>query len=88
MEIVKTAAAGTLESSDAYVTIAPAETLEVEITSVVMNQYGKKIKKTVDAVLREFDVQKGKITVSDKGAVDCVIAARVETAVKRAGGNV
>ena len=87
MEIVRSAAAGTLESSDAYVTAAPADALEVEVTSVVENQYGKAIRKCVAEVLRELSVTKGRITVSDKGAIDCVIAARVETAVRRAGGE-
>lgn len=86
MEIVKQAAAGTMESSDAYVTVAPASELEVEISSVVFNQYGAEIRRCVEAVLRDLSVTNGKITVSDKGAIDCVIAARVETAVKRAGG--
>lgn len=86
MEIIKQAAAGTMESSDAYVTAAPCDTLSVEITSVVLNQYGDDIRKCVSGVLKELGVEKGRITVSDKGAIDCVIAARVETAVKRAGG--
>ena len=33
------------------------------------------------------EVKSGKISVNDKGAVDCVIQARVETAIKRAGGE-
>lgn len=87
MKIIRQAAAGTMESSDAYVTAAPAEDLTVEITSVVYNQYGKEIRACVESVLKEFNVESGKITVSDKGAIDCVIAARVETAVRRAGGE-
>ena len=35
MEIKKTATAGTLESSDAYVVAGPFDTLEVDLTSVV-----------------------------------------------------
>ena len=42
---------------------------------------------TLQQVLDELDVKSGKISVNDKGAVDCVIQARVETAIKRAGGE-
>ena len=47
MLIEKTAMAGTLESSDAQVTVEPGEGLELSIESSVMNQYGRKIKATV-----------------------------------------
>lgn len=87
MIIVKTSAAGTLESSDAYVTVAPAGGLEIEIGSVVMAQYGPAIRACVDRTLKELNVTSGKITIQDKGAVDCVIAARVETACRRGGGE-
>lgn len=41
MQIEKNAVAGTLESSDALVTVEPAEQgIELEISSSVMNQYG------------------------------------------------
>ena len=43
--------------------------------------------KLIGEVLDELDVKSGKISVNDKGAVDCVIQARVETAIKRAGGE-
>ena len=87
MIIVKNAAAGTLESSDAYVTVSPSEKLTVEITSPVYAQYGEAIEKVVNDTLRELDVTEGTVKVSDKGAIDCVIAARVETAVKRGWGE-
>lgn len=87
MIILKNAAAGTLESSDAYVTVAPEKALTVEIESVVMAQYGDAIRACVEQTLAELGVTEGHITVKDKGAVDCVIAARVETAVKRGGGD-
>ena len=87
MKINNQAAAGTMESSDAFVTVSPAEDLSIEISSVVYNQYGKDIEACVRKVLSELSVDSGKISVSDKGAIDCVIAARVETAVRRAGGE-
>ena len=48
MEILKSAAAGTLESSDAMVTVEPGDGgIELELSSSVMNQYGRQIKATV-----------------------------------------
>lgn len=87
MKITNTAVAGTLESSDVYVKVEPFETLEIEIESVVYNQFADEIRASVKEVLEELGVESGKISVNDKGAIDCVIQARVETAIKRAGGN-
>lgn len=87
MKIMHNAVAGTLESSDVYVKVEPCETLEIEIESVVYNQFADQIEATIKAVLAELGVESGKVSVNDKGAIDCVIQARVETAVKRAGGE-
>lgn len=87
MEIKKTATAGTLESSDAYVVAEPFDTLEVDLTSVVYEQFKDEIISQVKAVTDALGVSKVKITINDRGAVDCVIRARVETALKRAGGE-
>lgn len=87
MEIKKTATAGTLESSDAYVVAEPFDTLEVDLTSVVYEQFKDEIISQVKAVTDALGVPKAKITINDRGAVDCVIRARVETALKRAGGE-
>ena len=84
MQIEKNAVAGTLESSDAMVTVEPAENgIELDITSSVMNQYGRQIKATVLETLDRLGVTEGKITVVDKGALDCTLKARVECAVFR-----
>lgn len=87
MEITSVAVAGTLESSDIYVEVEPGDTLEITIESVVLKQYGEEIRRTVLSVLDELGVTNGKISVQDRGAVDCTIRARVETAVRRAGGE-
>ena len=84
MQIEKNAVAGTLESSDALVTVEPAEQgIELEISSSVMNQYGRQIKATVLETLDRLQVESGHITVVDKGALDCTIKARIEGAVYR-----
>lgn len=84
MRPTKSAVAGTLESSDAMVTIEPAERLSIDISSSVLNQYGRQIKQTVEDTLSRLDVSNVRVTVVDKGALDCTLKARVECAVFRA----
>ena len=84
MKIEKTAMAGTLESSDAQITVEPAEKgIKISLQSSVMNQYGQQIKDTVLATLKDLDVTSGIVTVVDKGALECTLKARVECAVFR-----
>ncbi|MGI6094191.1 MAG: citrate lyase acyl carrier protein [Lachnospiraceae bacterium] len=85
MKIEKNAVAGTLESSDIYISVEPAETLELEIDSVVSNQYYDEIHRTLQEVLQEYKIESGKVSVKDRGALECVIRARMETAIKRGG---
>ena len=86
MIIEKAALAGTLESSDAQVTVEPADQLELSISSSVMNQYGRQIRQTVLETLERLEVNAGTVTVVDKGALDCTLKARVECAVFRSCG--
>ena len=87
MEIKHKAVAGTLESSDIYVLVEPNESgIELELESIVYNQFGEDIERTVREVLSDFNVSNIKIQLKDRGAVECAIRARVETALKRAEG--
>ena len=86
MNIEKSAMAGTLESSDAQVTVEPSDTLELNISSSVLNQYGRQIRETVLETLKRLEVRSGTVTVIDKGALDCTLKARVECAVFRSCG--
>ena len=87
-DIICRATAGTLESSDVFVTLEPhADGLEIQIDSVVKNQFGDAIQRTVEAVLSELEVHNAKLSIVDRGALDCVIRARVETAVLRGKGE-
>ena len=86
MKIERSAMAGTLESSDAQVTVEPADTLELNISSSVLNQYGRQIRETVLEALDRLGVREGTVTVIDKGALDCTLKARVECAVFRSCG--
>ncbi|MBR3761889.1 MAG: citrate lyase acyl carrier protein [Lachnospiraceae bacterium] len=86
MEILKSASAGTMESSDVYVEIEPGgKELEISLESVVEHQFGEAIMQVVHEVLAECGVDSGIVRVVDRGALECVLRARVETAVMRAG---
>ncbi|MCQ9120386.1 citrate lyase acyl carrier protein [Rodentibacter pneumotropicus] len=84
MKINKSAVAGTLESSDALIRIEPANSLSVEINSSVGKQFGEAIERTVLATLAKLGVSEALVVVEDKGALDCVLQARVKAAVMRA----
>ena len=88
MEILKSATAGTIESSDAYVEINPGNgLLDIEIESVVKAQFGAEIESAVRDVLAENAVTDAQVRVVDRGALECVIRARVETALLRGKGD-
>ena len=77
MEILKSAVAGTLESSDCMVTVEPGEGISLDLSSSVMNQYGRQIKAAVLETLERLDVKNANVTVVDKGALECTLKARV-----------
>ena len=84
MKIIKKASAGTMESSDVYVQIEPgSEGVQLQLESVVAQQFGNSIKKAVREVLKELNVEHAKVRIVDRGALECVLRARVETAVLR-----
>ena len=86
MKITKSAGAGSMESSDAMILIEPGDgELEIMIESVVKKQFGAQIEKAVRDVLDEFNVDDARVVVRDKGAVECTLKARCETAILRAG---
>lgn len=87
MEILKNASAGTMESSDVYVEIEPAQQLSIGLESVVKAQFGDAIMQVVQEVLSEHQVEKATVRIVDRGALECVIRARVETAILRGKGD-
>lgn len=85
MNIVRAASAGTLESNDVLVTVEPGDGIQVQIESVVLGQFGGAIEKVVRDTLAAEGVENAVVRLNDRGALDCTIAARVETALRRAG---
>ncbi|MBO5612508.1 MAG: citrate lyase acyl carrier protein [Prevotella sp.] len=86
---MKTAFAGTLESGDILVQIAPAEEagLHIDLESTVAYQFGDQIKKVITETLTSLGIDKAEIKATDKGALDCTIRARVTAAAVRATGK-
>lgn len=84
MEIKKPAVAGTLESSDCLVTVEPGEgKVDFSLDSTVIHQFGNQIRKVTFETLDNLGVDNVKISIVDKGALDCTIKARIEGAVFR-----
>ena len=85
MQIITTGVAGTMESSDIIVRIEPNEGkgIELELESIVMQQYGRQIKKVITETLENLGVTDAAVNAVDKGALDCTLKARVECAVFR-----
>ncbi|MHA1912626.1 MAG: citrate lyase ACP [Candidatus Kariarchaeaceae archaeon] len=85
MDIVQTVKAGTLESGDILITIAPHDSkLIIELETPVDALYGEKIKQEILDFLTEFEVNTGVIKAIDKGALKYTVLARMETALNRA----
>jgi citrate lyase subunit gamma (acyl carrier protein) len=84
MEIRKRATAGTMQSSDLMVQVDPADRLEIDIESTVEKQFAHLIRARIEDVLARHSVTSGRITVTDRGALDYAIEARVEAALRRA----
>ncbi len=85
-KIKKSAYAGTLESSDAFVQIEPIEEdeIRVELTSSVEEMYGDDIRELIKSVIKELSISYISVKVQDKGALDYVIKARLQAAILRA----
>ena len=85
MKIIREAMAGTLESSDISVRISPSKGgIDIALTSIVLAQFGDAIKEEITKTLEKLGVKDAAVTADDKGALDCVIRARVQAAVARA----
>ena len=84
MTITTKSSAGTMQSSDLVVTVEPADRLEIHIESTVKKQFEHLIRAQIERTLAQHAVTKAIVRVSDRGALDYAIAARVEAALRRA----
>lgn len=85
MEIKKIGKAGTLESCDILITVAPGNNgIEIELESDVKKQFEKQIRQVISDTVKQYKIEDVFIKAQDKGALDYAIKARTETALLRA----
>ena len=87
-KLLKSAQAGTVESSDILIALAPADAgtgIKVELVSPTMQQYGKQMKELITKTLVNHGINDVQVYANDRGALDYTIKARVITALQRAG---
>jgi citrate lyase subunit gamma (acyl carrier protein) len=85
MNIMQKAMVGSLESCDCLIVVSPGDRLDIQIDSTVGKRFGAHIRTLVDETLRELRVASGQFTVTDRGALDYCIKARLITAARRGG---
>lgn len=86
-KLLKIAQAGSVESSDILIMLAPAAAgagINIELVTPTMQQFGEQIKKVIMKICREHGIDDAIIHANDKGALDFTIEARVTTAICRA----
>ena len=75
-------------TSDCQVTVEEGDGgISLTLKSAVIHQFGNRIRKVVYETLERLGVEDVRITIVDKGALDCTIKARVEGAVYRSVGE-
>ena len=82
----RTAIAGTLESNDIMISVSgplPAGKSTIAAESIVMGQFGPAIIAVIEECLEQFPVGPVHIDARDRGALECTIRARMETALLR-----
>lgn len=88
MEFIKSEA-GSLESSDCYVTIEPSDIFTLEISSTVDKQFHNLINKDIEQTIEKFKKSNNisqlpiKIKIDDRGALSFALKARILTALNR-----
>lgn len=83
---MKTAQAGTLESMDCLVTVTEAAAgagVKLEMSGASVARFKSAMEKKVKETLAALGVSDIEVAVQDNGALDIVLGARVEAAVKR-----
>ena len=88
MKITNFGQAGTVESGDIRIQIEANQgqgvVVELNGKSVVMKQFATQMKSVILEKIKFFNLDDVTLKAQDNGALDYVIRARVETAIKRA----
>lgn len=80
---MKIGVAGSVESNDILITVQEANSLSIEITSIVDAFFHDQIEKVIKDTLEELNIHNIKVVCQDKGALDYTIKARLVTAIAR-----
>ncbi len=75
---------GSIESSDCLIRLYESNGLEINIESIVLEQYGKQIRKVIFDIVGHYKLTNLKVDIHDLGALDYTIKARLICALKRA----
>ncbi|MCW8353800.1 citrate lyase acyl carrier protein [Citrobacter portucalensis] len=84
---IKKGHAGTLESNDIMISVEEKLSgfgIQIELTSIVEAQFGSAIRRTLTEESLKAGFRDIFIKAVDKGALDCTIRARLQTAIERA----
>ena len=86
MNVTRAALAGSLESSDVLVSLGPrdGDSLEFQIESIVIKQFGERIRRIAEEVCTAAGLTGAIVRIQDRGALECTMRARLETAIARA----
>ena len=89
MKAVKDSAAGSLESSDVLVSVIPAggSAVSLSVDSIVMKQYGRRIRSVAEEMIGTSGLSGASVMIQDRGALECTLRARLETAIERAAAE-
>jgi len=71
--------------SDVWVTVSPAGSggLQIDISSKVKALFGRQIRALTEKIVHFFELEHAHVVIEDTGAVDFVLAARLEAAIKQ-----
>jgi citrate lyase subunit gamma (acyl carrier protein) len=84
---MKVGMAGSFSSNDALITVSESDELVIKIESIVDDFFHDQIDKVIRDTLKELNINKIKVEVNDKGALDYTIRARLITAISRMEGK-
>lgn len=87
---MRTASAGTIESMDCLVTVAevdPGSGLSIHLSGASAARFASAMEKKIREVLASLGIKDLSVTVQDNGALDLVLASRLEAAIKRLEGG-
>jgi citrate lyase subunit gamma (acyl carrier protein) len=75
--------AGSKESNDCLITIQASDKTSIHIDSIVGHLFYDQIYKAIEETLKEENLDKVRVHIEDKGALDYTIRARLKVAIKR-----